>query len=80
MSDSERIQVGQALESISVALAPYVDEAMVNAYGDDWDEVVAEEDARRRKDGRRFPVSKTDLSVLLKALIHRRIHPWVQPA
>ncbi len=49
---------------------------MVRAYGDQWDDVVAEEDARRHKNGRKWPVSKKDLAVMLKVLIHRRIEPW----
>lgn len=49
---------------------------MVSAYGEPWDDLVAEEDAKRRKDGRRFPVRKNDLAVMLKVLIHRRIEPW----
>ena len=39
-------------------------------------ERVAEEDARRRSNGRKWPVAKNDLSVMLKILIHRRIAPW----
>jgi tetratricopeptide (TPR) repeat protein len=64
------------LDALRVALSAYVDEAMVSAYGEHWDDLVAEEDAKRRKDGRRFPVRKNDLAVMLKVLIHRRIEPW----
>lgn len=76
VSEGERAQVGRALDALRVALSAYVDEAMVSAYGDQWDDLVAEEDAKRRKDGRRFPVRKNDLAVMLKMLIHRRIEPW----
>lgn len=64
------------MDVLRVALSEYVDTAMVRAYGDRWDHLVAEEDAKRRKDGRRFPVRKNDLAVMLKALMHRRIEPW----
>lgn len=76
MSDTERGRVGEALEAIRQALASYVDDAMTEAYGENWDDVVAEDNARRRPDGRRFPVTKSDLYVMLQALIYRRISPW----
>jgi hypothetical protein len=76
MGESERARVGQALDLLRDALASYVDAAMVEAYGQEWDNVVAEDDAKRRSNGRKFPVSKRDLVVLLKTIIHRRIEPW----
>lgn len=76
MSDGERTQVGQALDALQSALSTYVDEAMVSGYGENWDDLVADDDAKRRTDGRRFPVRKNDLAVMLKVLIHRRIEPW----
>lgn len=76
MGESERAQVGQALDLLRDALGPYVDSAMVQALGPNWPNVVAEENAKRRRDGRTFPVSKRDLIVLLQAIMHRRIEPW----
>ena len=64
------------LEAIRGALAPFVDEAMTRAYGQHWDDVVAADDAKRRSNGRKFPVAKNDLYVLLRVLMHRRIEPW----
>lgn len=76
MSDSERARVGQALDLIRDALASYVDAAMAEAYGQAWDQVVAKDNAKRRPNGREFPVFKRDLVVLLQAIMHRRIEPW----
>lgn len=76
MSETERARVDVALELVRDALAPYVDVAMANALGPQWDELLADEDAMRRPNGRRQPVSKNDLAVLLKAIQYRRIAPW----
>lgn len=75
MSASERALVGQALEDIRDALAPYVDEAMTRVFGQEWNDRVADDDAKRLK-RKKWPVSKTDLAVMLKAIIHQRIQPW----
>ena len=76
MSDTERAKVAQALDLVRGALAAYVDAAMAKAYGAQWDERVADEEATRRPDGRRQHVSKNDLAVLLKVIQYRRIAPW----
>ena len=76
MSETERARVGQALDLIRDALAAYVDDAMAKAYGPQWDERVADEDAKRRPNGQRHLVSKSDLAVLLKVIQHERIAPW----
>lgn len=75
MSEIERERVGQALDLLRDALATCVDDAMALVYGPQWDERVAEEDAQRRR-GRKFPVSKNDLAVLLKAIYFKQIAPW----
>lgn len=62
---SERTRVGAALDAIRDVLAPYVDQAMLRALGADWNDVVAEENARYRKSNRRYTVAKNDLAVLL---------------
>lgn len=49
---------------------------MVKAYGPQWDERVADEDAKRRPDGRKQRLSKSDLAVMLKVIQHKRIAPW----
>lgn len=76
VTDTDRARVGRALDLIRDVLAPYVDAAMTTAHGAKWDERIASEDARRRASGRKYPVSKTDLSVLLKVIQHERIAPW----
>ena len=73
---SERGRVGAAMDTLRDALAPYVDDAMRNAHGADWNNVVSEENARYRKSSRRYPVAKNDLAVLLQQLLRRRIEPW----
>ena len=73
---SERARVGAAMDAIRDALAPYVDDAMLNAHGADWNDIVSEENARYRKSSRRYPVAKNDLAVLLQQLLRRRIEPW----
>lgn len=79
MTDTDRARVGRALDLIRDALAPYVDSAMTTAYSANWDDRIATEDAKRRASGRRYPVSKTDLAVLLKVLQHERLAPWWDP-
>ena len=73
---SERQRVTETLDQLAATLEPYVDEAMTAAYGTDWTEHVAKEDATRSSDGKRFPVSKNGLQVLLKQIQHRQIKPW----
>ena len=76
VSETERARVGQALDLLRDALSAYVDAAMVKAYGPEWDERVADEDAKRRRDGRKQRVSKSDLAVMLKVIQYERIAPW----
>lgn len=73
---NEKRLVGEALDLLTETLQPYVDEAMSAAYGPNWTEHVAEKTARRRNQKRAFPVSKSDLSVLLSQIQHERIEPW----
>jgi hypothetical protein len=73
---SERQRFTETLDQVAAVLRPYVDEAMTAAYGTDWTEHVAEDDATRSPNGERFPVSKNDLSVLLKQIQHQQIKPW----
>jgi hypothetical protein len=80
VSDTERARVGETLDLLRDVLAPYVDAAMTEAYGDAWDDRVADEDAKRRTNGRRLPVSKRDLAVLLKSIQFERIAPWWNPS
>lgn len=79
MNDTERSKVGRALDVLRNALEDYVDAAMEEAHGADWHQHVAAEDAKRRKDGRTRPVSKSDLAVMLKVIQHERIEPWGSP-
>ena len=79
MTDTDRAKVGRALDLIRDALAPYVDTGMTAAYGTRWNDRIAAEDAKRRASGKRYPVSKTDLAVLLKVIQHERIAPWWDP-
>jgi hypothetical protein len=53
---------------------------MEAAYGDRWNDRIADEDAKRRPNGRRYPVAKTDLAVLLKVIQFERIEPWAGAA
>lgn len=76
VTETERAKVGQALDLLRDSLYEHVDTAMVNAYGPQWDERVADENAKHRSDGRRWPVSKTDLAVMLKVIQHEKIAPW----
>lgn len=76
MTETERAKVGHALDLLRDSLAEYVDAAMTTEYGVQWDERVAEEDAKRRSNGRKFQVSKGDLAVMLKVIQHERIAPW----
>lgn len=79
MTETERAKVGHALDLLRDVLQGYVDAAMVEAYGPQWDERVADEDAKRRSSGRRQAVSKSDLAVMLKVIQHERIVPWSNP-
>lgn len=76
MDQTERVMVGQSLDLLRDALLDYVDAAMKEAYGLNWDERVANEDAKRRPNNRKQPVSKSDLAVMLKVIQHERIAPW----
>lgn len=76
MTDSDRTRVGRSLDLLRDTLAPYADAAMTVAYGPGWDDRIATEDAERRGSGKKYPVSKTDLAVLLKAIQFQRIAPW----
>lgn len=73
MSESERVQIGITLEVVRDSLRDFVDQALTAAYGPDWDD-LAEDDARRKS--RKWPVTKTDVTVMLKVLVHRRVEPW----
>ena len=76
MTGSERVRVLEALDLIRDVLKEYVDGAMVKAFGQQWDDHVSNENAKRRSDGRKFAVSKNDLAVQLKAIQFERIEPW----
>ena len=75
-SGSERQRVTETLDQLAAALQPYVDEAMTAAYGTEWTDRVAKENAARFTNGKRFPVSKNDLQVLLKRIQFEPIKPW----
>lgn len=76
VNETERAKVGQTLEAVRGALSVFVDEAMTTAFGSEWDDVVANGDAKRRPDGRKQLISKTDLAVMLKVIQFQKIDPW----
>ena len=76
MTEDERARVGRALDHLRDSLLPYVDAAMIAAYGDSWTEMVSDEETKRRNSGRKWVVKKNDLATLLQAMIYRRIDPW----
>ncbi len=72
---SERTLVSEALDELCQTLQPYVDDAMSAAFGPEWPDRVADDNARRNR-GKRHPVSRNDLQVLLRQIQFQRISPW----